>query len=384
MKAFGPEPERGDREIADAERLAELERAGIDLDPTRERDAAADARPGGEEAGGSAADGSVAADDASVPTGHHRHAEVVHPDDHVHPHRRSGPGDLPAIGIVGAGPVGTTLGTAFAAAGWPVAAVASRDPERRAAFRSRVPGARGFAEAAALLDEVELVFLCVPDDAIPRVAGGLRLYSGQALVHTSGALGPEVLEAAMAAGTQAGTFHPLVAFADVDRALDALRGATVAIEGDDSLAGLLADLAEAIGAVPVRLAPGTKAAYHAAAVLAAGGFVALLDAIARLGASAGLDERTSLALYGRLSEQTLANARRLGVAAALTGPIARGDVGTVRLHVAALEALAPDVLDLYRALAEREIAVAVGRGSLGQDRADAVRDALAFSLASEG
>ena len=107
------------------------------------------------------------------------------------------------------------------------------------------------------------------------------------MVHTSGALGAEVLEPAMAAGTQVGAFHPLVAFADTERAVAALHGATIAIEGDDQLAALLADMAEALGATAVRLAPGSKAAYHAAAVLAAGGFVALLDAIAELGRVAG-------------------------------------------------------------------------------------------------
>ena len=109
------------------------------------------------------------------------------------------------------------------------------------------------------------------------------MYSGQAMVHTSGALGADVLAPAQAAGTQVGAFHPLVAFADTERAVAALHGATVAIEGDDQLAALLAEMAEALGARPVRLAPGSKAAYHAAAVLAAGGFVALLDAIAELG-----------------------------------------------------------------------------------------------------
>ena len=141
------------------------------------------------------------------------------------------------------------------------------------------------------------------------------MYSGQAMVHTSGALDADVLAPAQAAGTQVGAFHPLVAFADTERAVAALHGATVAIEADDQLAALLADMAEAIGARPVRLAPGSKAAYHAAAVLAAGGFVALLDAIATLGRVAGLDEAGSLAIYGPLIEGTLGNARALGIAA---------------------------------------------------------------------
>jgi predicted short-subunit dehydrogenase-like oxidoreductase (DUF2520 family) len=200
-------------------------------------------------------------------------------------------------------------------------------------FRISGPGVRAFAEAAAVLDEAELVILAVPDDALPELAGELRLYSGQALVHTSGALGAEVLAPAMAAGTQVGSFHPLVSFADLERSVAALRGATVAIEGDDDLADLLGRLAESVGAVPVRLAPGTKPAYHAAAVLAAGGFVALLDAIAELGRVVGLDEAASLAVFGRLTEQTLANARALGIRAALTGPMTRGDVGTLERHL---------------------------------------------------
>jgi predicted short-subunit dehydrogenase-like oxidoreductase (DUF2520 family) len=311
------------------------------------------------------------------PPGRHRHGELVHDDDHAHPHVRSEQGEPPVIGIVGAGAVGTALGVALRRAGWPVAAVASRDAGRRERFRGLVDGVRAFAEPNALLDEVELIVLAVPDDAIGPLAASLRMYSGQAMVHTSGALGAEVLAPAMAAGTQIGAFHPLVAFADTERAVAALHGATVAIEGDDELAALLATMAEAIGAQPVRLAPGSKAAYHAAAVLAAGGFVALLDAIAELGRVAGLDEAGSLAIYGPLIEQTLGNARALGIRGALTGPITRGDRGTLDAHLATLRAHAPGVLDLYRAAAEREIQLAEQRGALSPEAAEVLRTSLA-------
>lgn len=328
----------------DARAIEELERQGIELDPLATT---------------------------------HRHGKVEHPSDHSHPHTHSEPGEPPIVGIVGAGAVGTALGVALARAGWPVTAVASRDEGRRERFRSMVPTARGFGEAAALLDEVELVILAVPDDAIPKLAGELRMYGGQAMVHTSGALGAEVLEPARAAGTQVGAFHPLVAFADTERAVAALHGATVAVEGDDELASLLATMAEAIGATAVRLAPGSKAAYHAAAMLSAGGFVALLDAIVELGRVAGLDEPGSLAIYGGLVEQTLGNARALGIARALTGPMVRGDVGTIRRHLDALERHAPGVLPLYRALAEREVTIAERRGALAPDAAASIRDAVA-------
>lgn len=329
----------------DAERVRELEEQGIDLDP---------AGPGS-----------------------HRHGDLEHASDHEHPHAHSGPGERPVVGIVGAGAVGLALGIALDRAGWPVGAVASRDPDRRERFRSHVGSARGFAEAAALVDDVELVILAVPDDVVASLAASLRLYAGQAMVHTSGLLGAEVLFPALAAGSQAGAFHPLVAFADLDRALAALHGATIAIEGDEDLAAHLADMAEAIGGTPVRLAPGSKAAYHAAAVLAAGGLTALLDTIREVAAAVGLDEEGALRIYLPLVEQTIANARAMGIAAALTGPATRGDAGTIGAHLAALATGAPDSLPVYRALLARSVSIAEQRGALSPEASGRLHTALA-------
>jgi predicted short-subunit dehydrogenase-like oxidoreductase (DUF2520 family) len=353
VKAWGDLP--GDDPARDREEMKKaIDAAGIDLDP----------EPYGHRHGDDEAAGATDA------TGHH-----------AHPHQHSGPGETPYTGIVGAGAVGTALGLALSRAGWPIHAVASRDQGRRERFASLVDGARGFAEAQALIEEVELIIVAVPDDAIASLARSVRMYGGQAMVHTSGALGAEVLEPAMAAGTQIGAFHPLVAFADTERAIAALHGATVAIEGDDQLAALLSEMAHRIGATAVRLTPGSKAAYHAAAVLAAGGFIALLDAIAELGAVAGLDEAGSLAIYGPLIEGTLGNAKALGIRAALTGPMTRGDLGTLEAHLAAMAAHAPAALELYVAAARREIALAQERGALAPETATAMVAALDATLA---
>jgi predicted short-subunit dehydrogenase-like oxidoreductase (DUF2520 family) len=341
------EAELAARRAADRDAtLDALDRAGIDLDP----EGAAEAAGAGDH-------------DDTLP--------------HRHPHRQGAPGEPPVIGIVGAGAVGTALGVALSRGGWPITAVASRDAGRRERFKNLVGGTRAFAEANALLDEVELVILAVPDDAIAPLAASLRLYSGQALIHTSGLLGAEVLAPAMAAGTQIGSFHPLVAFADTEGAVAALHGATIAVEGDDELVALLAKMATVVGGTAVRLAPGAKPAYHAAAVLAAGGVVALLDAIASLGRVAGLDEQAALAVYAPLMRQTLANAETLGIRAALTGPFTRGDAGTLDAHLAALRAHAPDVVDLYLALGKRELALARERGSLTPEGARRLSDSLA-------
>ena len=333
------------REEADAERREALEAEGIELDPTS--------------------------------PGTHRHGDEEHASDHEHPHAHSGPGERPVTGIIGAGSVGLALGVALERAGWPVGAVASRDPARRDRFKSLVSGVRAFAEPEALVDEVELVILAGPDDVVAPLAASLRLYAGQAIVHTSGLLGAEVLAPALGAGCQAGAFHPLVAFADLDRALAALPGSTVAIEGDEDLAAHLADMAEAIDAVPVRIAPGSKAAYHAAAVLAAGGLVALLDAVREVAAATGLDEAGALRIYLPLLRQSVDNAEALGIAPALTGPAARGDAGTITAHIAAIEADAPGALPVYRALLDRSVAMAEARGTLAPDAAGRLRAALA-------
>ena len=272
--------------------------------------------------------------------------------------------------------MGCALAVAFDRVGWPVVAVSTRDPGREAGFLSLLPNAHAVPDLTAIADEVDLVFVTVPDDALPDVAARLRLYAGQAAVHTSGALGSDVLEPVRAAGTSIGSFHPLVAFADQTGALDALPGATVALEGDDELVVLLAELAGDIGAQPVRLPPSGKQAYHAAAVLAAGGFVGLLDSIAEVARGAGLDEPGALAIYAPLIRQSLGNAERVGIARALTGPFVRGDEGTVRAHLAALSRLAPGALELYRAVARRELAMAVSRGELDGDRAAPLRRLL--------
>jgi len=339
----GDDPERDRRETE-----AELEAAGIDLHP---------AQPGSRQ--------------------HEPHGVPGH----SHPHQHSGPGETPVIGIVGAGAVGTALGVALSRAGWPIHAVASRDATRRERFRSLVEVSRAFVDPEPLVEEVELIILAVPDDVVAPLAGSLRMYGGQAMIHTSGALGAEALAPAMAAGTQVGSFHPLVSFADTERAVAALHGATIAIEADDQLAAMLAGMAEAIGATPVRLSPGAKPAYHAAAVLAAGGFVALLDAIAELGRVAGLDEAGSLTIYGRLIEGTLGNARALGIGAALTGPVTRGDLGTLRANLDAVRVHAPRAMALYVAAARREIDLATNRGAVAPELARAMRTALDDAVA---
>jgi predicted short-subunit dehydrogenase-like oxidoreductase (DUF2520 family) len=283
----------------------------------------------------------------------------------------------PRLGFVGAGHVGTALAVAFRRGGWPVAGAASRSPERREAFERLVPDTVSVPDPRELLDLVDVLFVTVPDDAIAGVAGDLRLYSGQGIVHTSGLLPSTILEPALAAGSAAASFHPLVAFADLDRAVAALEGASVALEGDEQLVAVLAELAGSIGARPIRVETSGKAAYHVAATLAAGALVGLLDIVAATARLAGLDDAEALAVYGPLARQALANVDELGTEQALTGPVGRGDAGTVEAHLAVLHRLGPAALDVYRALGRAQLAVAERRGGLAPDAVARLRALLA-------
>lgn len=290
-------------------------------------------------------------------------------------------GHRPAVGIVGTGHAGMALAVALTRAGWPVRAVSSRDAGRRADVAAVLPDAqvaRSPTEVAAVAD---LILLAVPDDAIRVVATGLGARPGSVVTHLSGVHPAEVLRDLVAPGVAVGALHPLVAFADAERGAMALDGAYVVIDGDAQAVATLRSLVDALGARPVVLAPGddralVKAAHHAAAVLAAGGFVALLDAIVALGRIAGLDEATAIAAYGSLVHQGLANADVLGVDAALTGPVARGDTGTVRAHLATIDTSAPDLRELYLAMARRQLTIAERRGGLAHDAADALESLL--------
>ena len=295
---------------------------------------------------------------------------------HAHPHPPDDPSGHPRIGFIGAGRVARALGVVFARAGWPVVAIASRDAANAARFVELVPTARALTSPAAIADEVDLVFVTVPDDAIADVAARLRLYAGQAVVHTSGALDSSVLEPARAAGTHIGSFHPMVAFANQEAAVRSLPDATIAVEGDEELLGMLGQLATDIGAQPVRLPPTGKTAYHAAAVLAGGGVIGLLDGVAEVARGAGLDEAGALAIYVPLIRQALTNAEAMGIGEALTGPFVRGDVGTIRGHLAAMARLAPGALEMYRATARRELELAVTRGAIDEAQAAPLRALL--------
>ena len=284
--------------------------------------------------------------------------------------------DSPSLGIVGARRLGPALGLGLARKGYAVAAAASRSPGSAEKLAAGIPGCRATTDAQALASSVDLVMLTVPDDAIAQVCASLRWRPGQAVVHCSGATELSALAPAASAGALTGGFHPLQMFTDPETALRGLPGCTIALEADPPLRETLVRMAEALGCHTLRLPPGTRALYHAGAGYVAAFVNALVkDAIA-VWSPLGLSEAEAIRALLPLLRGTADSIERSGPALGMAGPASRGDLGTVEKHVRALAALDPQLLDLYRRLALRTVALGVERGSLSLEKAAALRALL--------
>ena len=272
------------------------------------------------------------------------------------------------LGFIGAGRAGTGLATSFARAGRDVVAVASRSIASAQALVKRVRGARACAPQE-VADRADLVFLTVPDDAIERVASGIRWRAGSACVHCSGAADLDALKKAAADGALTGGFHPLHMFGEPGQSPDALAGCAIALAGPDALLKKLERLARSLGAKPLRLPEGGRALYHAAANFSGAFVIALVQETIALWKKLGIAEADALAALLPLLRGTVDNVERLGAAGGLGSAVARGDVGTIRRHLDALAESAPDSLELYRILSLRTIPLALAKGTLKPETA---------------
>jgi predicted short-subunit dehydrogenase-like oxidoreductase (DUF2520 family) len=249
-----------------------------------------------------------------------------------------------AVGVVGAGRAGLGLALALTRAGHEVRVHARR--------RKPVPPplVLTWEGAPPWIAAVDVVLLAVRDGAIAAAAAELAgtgaVEPRHAVVHLSGLLDDAPLAPLRPSGAALGCFHPLQAIARPEDAGDRLRGALAALTGDPRAVAACEGLAASLGMRPVRLPAGAKPRYHAAAAIASNYLVILASAAEQLMTEAGLDPADARDGVAALMAGTLANARADGVAA-LTGPIVRGDVATVRAHLAALP---PALQDLYCAL----------------------------------
>jgi len=290
------------------------------------------------------------------------------------------PRALGPVALVGAGAVATAVARRCMAFGVPVATVTSRTdgPAHRLAD---AVGAR-----VVSLDEIDApaVLLCVPDDALTPLADALAgaplPWTGRVVAHTSGVHTAALLAPLARRGAATLSLHPPVALPpDADaRALD---GARLVLEGSEAGVAWGTRFAAALGlGAPLRLDAHAKARYHLALSVASNFTVTLVALAAEILGSAGVALPDALALVRPLVSGTAANLAHVLPERALTGPIVRGDAGTIGLHLGALHAHLPALLPAYAALAAETVRVAVRSGRLSPAVADTLLAALAEAL----
>ncbi|MFF0904637.1 UNVERIFIED_CONTAM: DUF2520 domain-containing protein [Kocuria sp. CPCC 205316] len=304
----------------------------------------------------------------------------------THPSDR--PGRL-GVGVVSAGKVGAVLGAALRAAGHAVVGVNAVSEASRDRAEALLPGVP-VLDVPAVLERAELVLLAVPDDELPGLVQGLAdaglWQAGQLVVHTAGRWGTVVLDPARRLGAIPLAIHPAMTFTGMSLDLTRLSDCSFGITAPAPVLPIAQALAVEMGAEPVVVAEADRPLYHAALAHGANHLMTVAGQSMQVLRDIGVERPDRM--IGPLLRATLDNALAAGESA-LTGPVARGDAGTVAAHRDALDEYAhghggDDVLLAYLDLARVTARRALDRGLLDRRRYDAVLAALELTHGPDG
>jgi len=281
-----------------------------------------------------------------------------------------------SLGFIGAGTVGTALALRLSSKGYRVVAVSSRSQTSAKNLAQAVSGCQAFNNNQAVADTAELVFITTPDDAIAPVASEVHWHAGQSVVHCSGADSTDILEPAKKLGAHTGVFHPLQTFASVKQAIENMAGSTFTLEAEEPLLDTLKVMASALDGNWIELKAKDKVIYHAAAVIACNYLVTLVKLATDLWQTFGIPPHQATQALLPLIRGTVHNIDTVSIPRCLTGPIARGDTGTITKHLDALQKIAPDLLSTYRELGRQTIPIALAKGRINQHQAQEMETIL--------
>ncbi|QSO51729.1 DUF2520 domain-containing protein [Alicyclobacillus curvatus] len=269
--------------------------------------------------------------------------------------------------VIGCGRVGTTLAMTLLSLEHDVLCGLTPRPDSPSAGQFRISTGRDVfelttGEAIRQAEHADAIFITTPDRAVTETAQTLcdsgMVHTGQMVIHTSGSLGSDALCAVKEYGAMTLSLHPLQTIATATAGKAVLDGIYCTLEGDAAAVEVGINLVRSWGGIPLEISPALRPQYHAAAVLASNAVVALAAVAAEV---SGLTE--GLAALLPLMRGAVNNLETLGLPAALTGPIERGDLRTVQAHVKALE-YNPTAKSVYAALGSATANLAVAKGTL--------------------
>jgi predicted short-subunit dehydrogenase-like oxidoreductase (DUF2520 family) len=282
------------------------------------------------------------------------------------------------VTIIGLGRTGTAVGYLLRRAGYPIVAVTSRS---LASLRDRIryTGGKTFtvegnAEAASL---ATCIFIATPDDTIASVCseiarqGGFK--QGDKVIHMSGAGGLDLLESARHAGASVACIHPVQSFADVEAAIGNIPMSTFGVTADEDLREWSAELVRELGGIPFYVPETIKSLYHVAACMASNYLTTLIHMVEETYLSLGMSRDESIRAFWPLVVGTLKNVEMRGSIEALTGPISRGDSGTIEGHIRVLREKLPAYLPAYCTMGLMTVDLAVKKGTLLPEKAEMIK-----------
>lgn len=273
------------------------------------------------------------------------------------------------IGIAGAGRIAQALGRLLRERGQTIAAVAGRDPQRTLRAAEFIGGGTRAVTYAELPSLAASILIAVPDDAIENAAAilaeaGMR---GGAAVHTCGSRGPGALARLEVQGVSCAALHPLQTVATPEQGMGALPGSAFGVTGTGAAAAWASEIAALLGGEVLTVDAAHRPIYHAAAVMASNYLTTVLDAAVILMEEAGIKEEQTLRALAPLVRASVENSIARGPLRSLTGPIERGDTGTVAAHLEAMAPVPESVRGLYRAAGLHAVQMAL-RKAPGADR----------------
>ena len=282
------------------------------------------------------------------------------------------------ISIIGTGALGSTLARALDLQGFPIHGIFNRTlkPAKKLASILNVPHVNTFPVTEKEVGD--LVFITVPDEAIPDVTERLARNNWDlrniGVVHCSGNEPAELLQALHQNGALTAAFHPLQTF-NSSSLPDVFQNIYVSLQGDEELTETLEHIVHRLGARPLHLTSQSKSYLHAAAVVASNYIVTLMDLAGDIAALGNIDHTKARRALFPLLKTTAENTTAENLSDILSGPIARGDVETVKTHISLLEQ-DQRILSLYKRLGQETVRLARQKGTLTADKVKELQNML--------
>ena len=277
--------------------------------------------------------------------------------------------ELKKISWIGCGKVGRTLARALQNAGYETVSVVCRSTDSARKAVQFIGAGKPTLDLEEALESVSVHFITSNDDAIQEIVDQILKVSPADLsehyfFHTSGTVNSTILEPLAKRGAYVASIHPLQVFADPVKALETLPGIYYAIEGGDKAMALAVQIVDHLHGKLLLIPTGRKVLYHVAGVFAANYLMVLIDLALHIMQDLGETQEDAFDAFLPLMVGALQNVETLGVGEALTGPIARGDSATIQRHLEALEALRPEVGEIYRVLGQEAVKIALRSGKI--------------------